>query len=113
MVLLTEISHDRIPRMKPIPYNEDVHGKLTYPHALRFLYLVHKKFFEELLKHTRTSIPEDFSIDEFFEPHFSHFPELLQLPSMKEDGSHEDKRYNFIKSLLPAAHFHCYCPFVN
>ena len=94
IVLLTEILNDGTPRIKPIQYNENIHGKLAYPTAMRFLYLVHKKFFEELLKQARTTVPGDFSIEEFFEPHFHHFPELLQSPSGTKSNQNIDERYD-------------------
>ena len=93
MVLLTDISDSKTPRIKPVPYNDELQGSLSYPTAMRFLYLVHKQFFQDLLQQSRTSVPADFSIDEFFEPHFSHFPELLQLPSAKSSDHQETRRY--------------------
>ena len=92
VVLLTESQSDGTPRIKPIPYDERVHGQLTYPTAMRFLYLVHKKFFAELLKEVRKSVADDFNIDEIFEPHFSHFPELLQLPSGTKSNNYKTER---------------------
>lgn len=92
--LLTEILNDGTPRIRPIPYNEIIQGQLTYPTAMRFLYLVHKKFFHDLLKQAHTSIPDDFNIDEIFESHFQHFPELLQLPSGTKSDDQKSERYD-------------------
>ena len=92
VVLLTEIQSDGTPRIKPILYDEGVHGQLAYSTAMRFLYLVHKKFFAELLKEVRKSVADDFNIDEIFESHFAHFPELLQLPPGTKSNNHKTER---------------------
>ena len=105
VVLLTEISDDGTPRIRPIPYNEHIQGQITYPTAMRFLYLVHKKFFDDLLKQVRTSVPDDFNIDDIFESHFQHFPELLQLPSGKKPDNHKPERYDLNIHLI-----HFYLP---
>ncbi len=81
VVLLTEVLKDGTPRIRPIPYADDLHGSLDYPRVLRFLYLVHLKFFKELPGHSHAT---GHDIDEIFGPHLSVFPELLRLPEGKE-----------------------------
>ena len=104
VALLTEILSDGTPRIRPIPYNENIQGQLTYPTAMRFLYLVHKTFFHDLLKQAHTSVPDDFNIDEIFQSHFHHFPELLQLPSGTNSDNHKSERYDIIMFYFIVVH---------
>ena len=85
IVLLTELPKDATPRIKPIPYDDNIHGSLSYPRVMRFLYLVHKQFFAELLKNSRSPHGGDFVIEELFEPDMIQFPELLQLPHQEQE----------------------------
>eukprot|EP00794_Sanderia_malayensis_P008113 gene8113-8982_t len=55
VVLLTEVLKDGTPRIKPIHYEDNLHGALDYPRVLRFLYIVHMKYFKELPGNTHAT----------------------------------------------------------
>ncbi|XP_065070137.1 uncharacterized protein LOC135695103 [Rhopilema esculentum] len=94
LVLLTELSEDSPPRIRPIPYNKSVHGSMSYPNVMRFLYLVHKQFFNDLLKHSHRSSVTDFDIDDLFEPHFAHFPGLMLPPQHTSTTDYAQRKYS-------------------
>ena len=99
LVLLTELSEDSPPRIRPIPYNKSVHGSMSYPNVMRFLYLVHKKFFNDLLKHSHRSSVSDFDIDDLFEPHFAHFPELILPPQHTSTTDYAQRYLKYVASI--------------